>query len=65
MSPTYYANTNGMIACPSHMGYAGKAAYEANSNADIIDTDLTTWVRIDAADLNEIREFQPAICEHC
>ena len=61
----YFEDTNGRIACEQHIGNYGKVALEKKPDVKRIQTPITVWIRLTDADLDEIREFNPRICESC
>jgi len=65
MNTTYFQDLNWRIACPNHMGYEARSAYDANSKVKVIDTSMTSWGRLNKSEIAEIATFQPSICEHC
>lgn len=62
-----YANDNGRIVCPRHMGCAGESAYNAKPEQNRYRTGMDTWERLDTEYLNEwvaiTGEFPS--CEDC
>ena len=62
-----YANNNGRIVCPRHMGCAGQTAYEKKPEQNRYRTGMDTWERLDTEYLKEwvaIMGTFPS-CEDC
>jgi len=66
-STSLYANDNGRIVCPSHMGCAGQSAYSAKPEQATYRTGLDTWERLDTEYLQEWVAVTGALprCEDC
>jgi hypothetical protein len=62
-----YANENGRIVCPAHMGCAGETAYAKKPEQNRYRTGMDLWERIDTEFLTEwvavVGEFPR--CEDC
>lgn len=61
----YFADANGRIACPDHIGNYGQVALAKKPDVKRIQTPITVWFRLTEADIEEIKQFQPSICESC
>lgn len=61
----YFEDTNGRIACEKHIGNYGQAALEKKPNVKRIQTPITVWIRLTDADIEEIKGFNPHVCETC
>ena len=61
----YFEDTNGRVVCPDHIGNYGKMALEKKPDAKRIQTPITVWIRLREADIEEVRGFNPDICETC
>lgn len=62
---TYFADANGRIACPEHIGTYGQQALEKMPHAKRIQTPITVWIKLSDAEVTEIQEWQPKVCESC
>ena len=64
---TYWASNNGQITC-DQLGHAGmylRSAIEAFSKARRHDTPITTWVKLTKSEIEEVKTWNPEVCESC
>lgn len=62
---TYFQDANGRVVCPDHIGNYGRMALEKKPDVKRIQTPITVWIRLNEADIEEVKEFNSHICETC
>jgi hypothetical protein len=69
--PTFWTDLNGRTCCPDHMGCYADVILKQNPRTRVIQTDLTVWERMTAAEIAEWSEYLAAeygeteLCETC
>jgi len=56
-----YINQNGRIVCAAHGGYYLQTELERRPDADVVDTPLDNWLRLDDEDV----DLENLGCEDC
>lgn len=61
----YWASNTGRVSCEEHGGNYLKSAVSRMPKARRIVTPLDAWERLTAREIDEIREWNPQVCEGC
>jgi hypothetical protein len=62
---TYFSDANGMIACPKHIGMYAQQALAHKPDVKRIQTPITVWIKLSDAEVEQVKEWQPEVCESC
>jgi hypothetical protein len=64
-SKKYYASNNGTVSCELHGGNYFTSVLYNEPNIRKFVTPLDYWVRLTKKEVEEIREWNPEVCECC